>query len=496
MIDTHTYVGLWWLPTDNAQPPSDAAERLSGTLTVTRGDAKLDVLGSFGHKVLSRSQKQVTMSPWPADQPRIHGITTKGTWVTLEACRSGGSEMHFPGIPTTTYEPRVVLLGAWFPKDEQIRLDEIAIRLSDLDTWVAVSGFAGQMGLAQQEGTGFVTPTGIDVQFKPPPAISIPLDNGEEARLEFGFEHSENRPVTTEVKITQRVSLHLRRAQPSGLDDVYKSVGQLRNFFSLAVGRPQTVLSVAGFKDDLFVRKTAMRQRIEMLWQIPHNPEPSGSRLLPHEMLFTLPEAQPSISAVMRAWIARQELLRPVFNLYFGMLYHPDMYRDVHFLTYAQAIETYDFRRRDATDLPPDEHEKRLAAILESSPDEHRRWLRVKLASGNRLTLRRRIRDVFDECPAVRDRIIGATGKERRRFISNFVDSRNYYTHYNPEGEKDAAVGAALYLLIVQLRAGIEMSLLRELGFSCEVVDAILDRVQRYAEIEHFKAIVAKQSTS
>jgi len=35
------------------------------------------------------------------------------------------------------------------------------------------------------------------------------------------------------------------------------------------------------------------------------------------------------------------------------------------------------------------------------------------------------------------------------------------------------------------------MSLLRELGFRCRAIDAILHRVRRYDEIEHFKAIVA-----
>ena len=63
-------------------------------------------------------------------------------------------------------------------------------------------------------------------------------------------------------------------------------------------------------------------------------------------MLFTLPEASPDISRVMRHWFAKQARLRPVFNLFFGTRYHPDMYLEVRFLAYAQAIETYDYRRR------------------------------------------------------------------------------------------------------------------------------------------------------
>jgi hypothetical protein len=61
----------------------------------------------------------------------------------------------------------------------------------------------------------------------------------------------------------------------------------------------------------------------------------------------------------------------------------------------------------------------------------------------------------------------------------------------NPGLEKKAARGAALFLLFIQLQAVIEMSLLRELGFACRAVEAILERVGRYAQIEHLKAIVA-----
>jgi Apea-like HEPN len=71
-----------------------------------------------------------------------------------------------------------------------------------------------------------------------------------------------------------------------------------------------------------------------------------------------------------------------------------------------------------------------------------------------------------------------------------------YHTHYGPRLEANSAKGAELYLLTVQLRGIIEMSLLRELGFPCEAIDTILDRV-RYREVEHLKAIAsAERGTS
>jgi ApeA N-terminal domain 1 len=339
-------------------------------------------------------------------------------------------------------------------------------------------------------------PTAFDVHFEPPAAIPIPLDAGEEARIEFAMQQRGPSVVTTEMSISQTAWLHLRFAHRHSFDDAAQRVGQLRNFISLAVGRPVTVLALTGFQDDHLRPGSTSRQPIELLWEIPHNPESPARPRHPIEMFFTLPEAMPGISDVMKAWFARQDLLKPVFNLYFGMLYHPSMYSDVHFLAYAQAVETYDFRRRDPHELTPAEHKTRVKEIIDAAPDQWRGWLRMRLASSNYWTLDQRIRAVLGECPAVSAKIVGGLPEEQDAFISTCKQSRNYYTHYTPTLERKAAKDVALYLLIVQLQAMIEMSLLRELGFSCEAIDAILDRVQRYAEIRHFTDAAAEEKAT
>jgi hypothetical protein len=43
-------------------------------------------------------------------------------------------------------------------------------------------------------------------------------------------------------------------------------------------------------------------------------------------------------------------------------------------------------------------------------------------------------------------------------------------------------------LLTLQLQAIIEMSLLRELGFSSRSIDGIFERVGRYGQIEHHRS--------
>lgn len=81
MVATHECRGLLWLPNDDA-------EKLPGTLTVTKGAAALELIGHFGHELLSETEREKTYSLHLAEQPRIVGMSTGGQPITLEGHRA------------------------------------------------------------------------------------------------------------------------------------------------------------------------------------------------------------------------------------------------------------------------------------------------------------------------------------------------------------------------------------------------------------------------
>lgn len=451
-METHEYKGLWWLP-------SNDTEKLPGTLTVTKGAAALELIGHFGHELLSETQTEKIYSLDLAEQPRIVGMSTGGKPITLEGHQAAPHTASFPGIATATYKRNVTLIGKRFAEGEAIGFDEISIRASDLNEWTRVSGFDSHIGMEKHEEKDYLVFSNVGIRFEAPDDIDIALSRGERAFIRFSAQSQGIRPGTDRIAIHQEAALHLRFAKRVGLYEVFNRVGQIRNFLSLAVGRPVAILSVIGYQDD-YGDKTETLLPIELLWEIPYNPAPPARARHPREMLFTLPEATPEISTVMKSWFAKQVRLAPVFNLFFGVRHHPAMSLEVRFLAYAQAVETYDYRRR---------------------------W------KPRNKTLAQRMGDVLGECRTVSKRIVGSEPGDQAAFIEAFKIARNYYTHYNPRLEKKAARGAALFLLFIQLQAIIEMSLLRELGFGCRSIDAVLERVRRYAEIDHFRAIVAEE---
>lgn len=452
-MKTHEHKGLWWLPTNESAT-------LSGTLIITKGGAALELIGHFGHELLSETEGEKTYSLDLAEQPRIVGLSTDGKPITLEGHWAAPHTVSFPGIATATYKRNVTLIGKQFADGEDIGFDEISIRASDLNNWTRVSGFDSGIGIEKHKEEDYLVFSNVGIRFDAPDDIDIALARGESAFIRFSAQSQGIGPGTDHIALHQEAALHLRFAKRVGLYQVFDRVSQIRNFPSLAVGRPVAILSVTGYQDDHVRDKTETPLPIELLWEIPYNPDPPTRARHPREMLFTLPEATPEISIVMTSWFAKQVRLAPVFNLFFGVRHHPGMSLEVRFLAYAQAVETYDYRRR---------------------------------RRPGKKTLAERMGDVLGECRTVSKRIVGSEPGDQAAFIEAFKIARNYYTHYNPRLEKKAALGAALFLLFIQLQAIIEMSLLRELGFGCRSIDAILERVRRYEEIDHFRAMVAEE---
>jgi len=455
LVESHEFRGFWWLP-------GEEEERLTGTLAITNGASALDVVGDFGHRLLSETGREKSYSLDPAEQPRIVGISTDGREITLDRFIAAPGTISMPGIPTTTYRHSFALIGKQFDEDEEIGFDEVAIRASDLNAWTVVSGFQNQMRFEENEEEGSTSFTGVDIRYEAPNDVDIPLARGERAFIRFAATSKGITGRGTDISLTQEAALHLRFRRRCDLKTVLGRVSQVRNFLSLAVGRPVTVLSVSGYRDNFAYEQTGTHRPIELVWELPRNPEPPTKRRQPQEMLFTLPEAAPSISSVLRQWFAKQERLSPVLNLFFGVRHHPGLTLEVRFLSCAQALETYDYRRR-------------------RKPGD--------------LSFAQRMASVLGQCRSVSKRIVGGHPDAESAFIDDFTNSRNYYTHYNPRKEKKAATGAELYLLTIQLQALIEMSLLRQLGFGCRAIGATLERSRRLAEIDFVRRKLAVNGT-
>ena len=484
MIATYTYRGLWWLP-------ATADEQLSGTLTITKGEAILDLVAHFGRRLLSESETARKYSLNLADQKRILGLTTDGKDVTLVDCSEApvGNTISFPGIEVGAYRARVAIIGHAFGDGDPIELDAVEMRTSELEKWVDYTPFPARR---HEERSGGV----IDVAL--PDDMEFTLGNGDHATLRFEMRTDGLGVVTTTATLRFAAWLGLRFVKRRDLAAAMSAVWRLRNFLSLALGRTQTVLAVKAYRDDL-VDGAPHRMMLDLFYGVPFNPEPPQRGSLPWEILFTFGRVREHLGDVLTAWLDQQDLYEPVFGLYFGTLYNPSTYREQRFSAYAQAIETYDrLKRPKARQRPRAEHNAMLNEIYAGVPAEHLDWLKDKLAWSNHLVLAQRIEFVLNACPNVAARIVGPDDAPLRlktrgddnletaaeAFVRFAKDTRNYYTHYDTSIKKKAATEPGeMHRLTIQLRAVLETAFLLDLDFPCEEIEDALKRARRFEEI-------------
>lgn len=468
MLEVFEHRGLWWLP----ERPK---RKVAGVLTFSQDAVALELIGWLPRpEPVADESGEIELPSGPLSRPRILGLSSDGKAFTLENCHASGFNFSSPGLITESFVPAMILRGAHYEPDEEVVLDELAIAYTQLDSWVATSGF-DLLPPAEDE------PMGVDISFREPKHITVEIPA---AIIEISFARSlkDAEPHRPEVKVQQRSGFLLRFKHATPLKPALDYVYQLRNFVSLGVGRPVTPIRITGFvlppedaEPDPFTRLEPRKLKIDLFYRLAHVPD--VKELHPAQMLFSLPDARKRLPTLLLNWFAKQELLRPVFDLYFGAVYNRQAYMEQRFLSLTQAIETYHRRTSDETELPPADHERRLDEIMSATPEQHREWLQLKLRHSNELWLHRRLDDVLERCPTVVDKLV-----RRRSFGHRLAAARNYLTHYDPALEGQAARGLDLYPLTVQLQALVEMCLLLELGFDCNEIDGFFERARRYEE--------------
>jgi hypothetical protein len=464
MLEPFEYRGQWWLP-------EHPQHKVAGVLTFSQSDVALELIGSLPREQSAADPEsgEVVIPIGPQSRERILGLSTDGKSFTLEQCHSTAYNLAFPGIVTERFVPALILEGALYAPGESVVFDEVSVRYTHLDAWVATTVFTSKRVTESDKVTG------IDVSYRMPPSVEVALPDAT-VKVAFAWRTSHKE---TEVSVTQHAAFRLEFQEPTSLEAAFVFVNQLGTFVALGVGRPVAPLALSGFilpsaDVELDSESAPRKHEINVFYRLMHVPPDRQ----PAQMLFTLADARDRFGELLQNWFAKQERLRPVFDLYFGAIYNPHAYLEQRFLSLMQAIETYHRRTSAETDLPPEEHAHRLDEILEATPEQYREWLKTKLKYSNELVLRKRLDTVLRHCPEVVQKLI----EKKSTFVHRVTTARNYLTHYDPELAGEAPKGVDLYPLTVQLQALVEMCLLLELGFECEEIDHRFERVRRYEE--------------
>lgn len=413
--------GFFWLL---AKPD----EEIPGRLTVSgSGDVSLRLLGIFDGGLSINSN----------ELPIILGVTERGKQVTLVNCFYKNKSFSFPGIPVVDIYASLLLVGSHFSNEDDLIFSKARFHIEGLDQWLGLTGISAKCDLEKQEA---------EITYKRPKQIDHQLDNGFTLSIQFNWSAPLGIGIgnISKATITQKAVLCLETPNLRKFSELVDYVRQINNLLCLALDEPVALTSVHVSRPDSVEEINGKNRPIEIEMYYPSLPHPDMSPEIhrPH-MLFPYQEVEPNFGSILSKWLDGFRQLEPGFNLYFAATTAKHPYLETKFLFLVQGLEA----------------------------------LHRKIGGSKHRKLKKRLTDLLT--PLAKH---FGDDKKNEAMVNDVVETRNYLTHSDPTLESQAKTGADLWVLCTKLEVLFELQLLRQIGFSSDQIDRIVNGNYRTKE--------------
>ena len=461
MIEEFEYDGIWWLP----ENPNN---KVSGKLKFhpVKG-LKLQLIGSF---------KRLNNLNTFLQPPIILGITSNGKIITLYKCYESQSHMSMPGFLSSSFIASFAFLGCHFEKEEEIRFDSLSLNYFHLEEWTGITGFRFKM---ETDPKNHLTKHEIIYSF--PEKVGAKIGN---LNISFDYNFTSGGDGLKEVNLRHTTFIKIKPNKSLHFNDYQDVCYHIQNFLSLAIGKAVFPIIIKG-KSERCSTKSQSGKAIYpdiFIYYATNSLFETSSKIYPFDMLFTFRDISGKFENILKNWFEKAEMLKPVYDLYFGTLYNSRMYLQHQFLSMTQAVEAYHRRKFEGKYLLDEDYEpiyngfKDVINKLDVEAS-FKNALINRLRYGNEFSLRKRLKDLFAEYQSITQNFI----KDENNFINRVVDTRNYLTHYDKK-LRNIADGEDLYRITQKLKTILQICLLHELGFDKEEIKSAFLRNRRYKD--------------
>ena len=431
--------GYFWLP-------SAPDKKFPGTLSISDGgiiDLEIvelyELVGSDGLNWESFDSDALNWEPaFYNNFKRLVGHIETDE-VTLDDCKfKKGFPNRRTGLSRSLLRVDRVFAGIKYGENEIPRFKILIFSVDGINQWIGkslerINSPNPNNPLAYQRSI---------ISFQHPEPVSFNLPNGMELSITFTQERSGSMSPREE-KITQRTYFKLVSQDARELDEFTSIVEKIVTFLCFAMGEIICVDSMeATFEDSTPFPMLRGDLGFDKIGLLPINIfytsqfHTKDKPRIGFNRLFEFEQIQNNAESVICNWVDAYEQVTPAFHFYFWTQMEAYPCSEVKFLTLVQGLEAY-----------------------------HR-----KMFNENRVKLRNRIEEIIEP---FKD-IIGTDG-ERREIITSIMDTRNYWTHYNPELESKVAKGGDLEVLCLKIEALFQLHFLQLIGFSQEEINSIVD---------------------
>jgi len=396
--------------------------------------------------------------------PVVHGTTRDGEAVTLLTAHRAGWSFKFGSGGLRNPEKLIssfLLIGAHIPKD--FLFHKMSFRVPGLQIWLSRPNIA--YAVERQETTGSTINLyrvgGTSKETSRVLSINSNLD------WYFSYESTSDQYTSIAVKVSAWTAVH--PDSPQSLLWYFEQLDKITTMLTFLAGSPMSPdcikVSIGEKHQDVSVMVTLRDMKL-----CPYN----GL----YEFFMPRNEMKVDITDAINRWFeAYPKLLMPI-QLANSVLASDKLWLHVEFLSLMQALEGYHRALFDGNYMEEGNYESVKKTLVDAIPvclgSDHKDSLRSRIRYGNQISLRRRLVELADGFSGkIRQAVFGGDGEIPR----SWIDTRNYYTHWDEELSANVLDTQGMYNANVRLRHFLRILYLKILGIPTDAIIKSLSNI-------------------
>jgi len=446
--------GYWFTP-DNLE------KKIYGTLIYKPYERiTLELIGSFDEKL-----DHLKFLP----KSTILGVSTKGSKVTLINCLISNIDNAFANMPEVSYLVHLVAVGDHFTDENSILGFKISARFNLLEKWMNIFTHKIKFEDPDQVILTAEKPTILKFQISKDLLGKILTNNSYDIIPKPDF------------KFSQVTFLELESTGgPININAFIKKLFHFRNFLMMGIGEEISLISLILFSEE--EENKTLSKSIEIYFS-QNKPKDDLEKLTFHDFMFTFKDIKDDFELIICNWFNILEL-ETITTLIYLFYQNRKSYSENLLLDGVLGLEVFHRRLRQDTKKLKDDFKEKMERICENLNKTDAKFLTEKLEFGYEPNLRRRLRELISELDDDLQRVIFKDKIGKKRFIDRVTNSRNYYTHYSDSSRTSIAKGKDLLLLAKKTNFLLIIILLKEIGFSIDMIKKSLDNF--YNRVSYF----------
>lgn len=424
--------GEWFIP--------DSETQISGVLSWAEKKAYLSLNSTFTPK--RGAIRAGDYSSYPA----IHGVTNDSHYYSVLNARATNSGFNLGPAGVREAEnlfSTLIIKGAHVSTDSLYK--NIMVRIPGLEMWLSRSGITMTVQHKTED-----QPLAIIYKFEGLPEEVFRIESIQ-AELGFGIERNSSGNMLTNLHMKTSALLRIEPDQPQTLEWFFKELGKATTLLSFLAGSPMS-------PDHFEVTLSDDTGTAEVYVALRESGYCTFDKVADFYMLRG--DMGVDLSQALVKWFEIYDKIAMPSQLALSVFSSKNLWLHVEFLSLMQALEGFHRATMSGLYTSKEKYEDIRQAISNAIPkhidSDHKASLKKRIEYGNEVSLRKRMNELVLRLDLPIRKLI--LGNEKGTVPSEWVDTRNYYTHWDEGSKIDILDGADMH------RAGVRMKhLLRAL---------------------------------